>query len=179
MNRALGEAVISDFDGTLARLEVPWQALRETLSVGRIDELWLDADMGRWETVARAEVDAARTASPLPAVMDALSDVRVVTVLTSNDEAAVEMFLDRWPELGAKVRAVVGRRALGGPKTDFHVFSAGYAGCVRAIGATGASDAPIAYIGDMSYELDYARRLGATAFDVKDIQAPSQPPGEG
>ena len=54
-----------------------------------------------------------------------------------------------------------------------------YAGCVRAIGATGASHAPIAYIGDMSYELDYARRLGATAFDVKDIQAPSQPPGEG
>ena len=74
-------------------------------------------DAGR--PVTRAEVDAAKAAPPVPFVMEALDSVPVLAVLTNNDESAVETFLDRWPELRARVRAVVGRRALGGPKTDF------------------------------------------------------------
>ena len=31
----------------------------------------------------------------------------------------------------------------------------------------------------MSYELDYARRLGANVFDVNDLKAASQRPGKG
>jgi phosphoglycolate phosphatase-like HAD superfamily hydrolase len=176
VSNALGEAVIADFDGTLVRLPISWAALRESLSVARIEELWHDPDMRRWETVTRAEVDAARTAPPVPFVLEALHSVPVLAVLTNNDESAVETFLDRWPELRARVRTVVGRRALGGPKTDFAVFSSGYASCLRALEADGA---PVAYVGDMSYELDYARRLGANVFDVNDLKAASQRPGKG
>ena len=62
----------------------------------------------------------------------------------------------------------MGRRALGGPKTDFEVFSSGYAACRDAIGD---QQSEITYVGDMRYELDYARRLGARAFDVKELEA--------
>jgi phosphoglycolate phosphatase-like HAD superfamily hydrolase len=176
VSNALGEAVIADFDGTLVQLPISWSALRESLSVARIEELWHDADMRRWETVTRAEVDAARTAPAVPFVMEALDSVPALAVLTNNDESAVETFLERWPELRARVRAVVGRRALGGPKTDFEVFSSGYASCLRSLEVEGTA---VAYVGDMSYELDYARRLGANVFDVNDLKAASQRPGKG
>ena len=63
------------------------------------------------------------------------------------------------------MRVVVGRRALGGPKTDFEVFSTGYA-ALRPGRRGGTGAAEVTYVGDMRYELDYARRLGASAFDV-------------
>ena len=44
VSAALGDAVVSDFDGTLAKLAIPWPALRETLAVDRIEDLWNDAD---------------------------------------------------------------------------------------------------------------------------------------
>ena len=169
MTPALGTAVVSDFDGTLAQLTIPWQSLRETLAVQRIEELWNDADTGRWAVVTRAEVDAAQLAPPIAHVFEALADVTEIAVLSNNDETAIETFLDRWPPLRERVRAVVGRRALGGPKTDFANFSAGYARCVAAL--TPAVAHTITYIGDMSYELGYARRLGAHAFDVKELEA--------
>jgi phosphoglycolate phosphatase-like HAD superfamily hydrolase len=176
VNEPLGDIVVSDFDGTLAKLIVPWQSLRETLAVERIEDLWKDPDPRRWAAVTRAEVDAAHTASPVPAVMQALESVRTIAVLTSNDETAVETFLGGWPDLRARVRAVIGRRALGGPKTDFTIFSKGYARCVRAASA-GAEGADITYLGDMRYELDYARRLGARALDVTELESAPRGPG--
>ncbi len=169
MTRSLGSAVVSDFDGTLARLDVAWQALRETLSVDRVDDLWSDPGPQRWDAVTRAEVEAARTAAPVPFVMHALSSVPAIAVLTSNDEDAVQTFLDRWPDLRSRVRAVVGRRALGGPKTNFEIFSVGYATCLRAIDAKESSR--ITYIGDSEYELDFARSLGADAYGVSELEA--------
>jgi phosphoglycolate phosphatase-like HAD superfamily hydrolase len=176
VTRSLGVAVVSDFDGTLARLDLAWPALRETLAVARIDDLWQDPDSPRWDAVTRAEVEAARTAAPVPFVMHALSSVPAIAVLTSNDEAAVETFLDRWPDLRSRVRAVVGRRALGGPKTNFEIFSAGYATCLRAIGAKDRSR--IAYIGDSEYELDFARSLGADTYGVSDLEAATRARGK-
>lgn len=167
MTGPLGAAVVSDFDGTLAHLDIAWDALRETLSVARIEDLWADPQTQGWETVTRAEVDAARTAAPVPFVMHALSSVRAIAVLTSNDETAVETFLDRWPDLRSRVRTVVGRRTLAGPKTDFEIFSAGYARCCAAIAAN--DPARIAYLGDRAYELDFARRLGAEPFGVAEL----------
>lgn len=167
MNGTLGAAVVSDFDGTLARLDIAWDALRDQLSVARIEDLWRDPGMQRWETVTRAEVDAARTVAPVPFVMHAFSSVPAIAVLTSNDETAVETFLDRWPELRSKVRTVVGRRTLAGPKTDFEIFSFGYARCCAAI--VSPDDARIAYVGDRAYELEFARRLGAEPFDVTEL----------
>lgn len=175
MNGALGVAVVCDFDGTLTNLEIGWDSLRETLSVDRIDDLWRDRGMQRWAAVTEAEVHAARTASPVPFVMHALRSVPAVAVLTSNDEAAVETFLDRWPDLRSRVRVVVGRRTLGGPKTDFEIFSSGYARCRHAIASPDAGQ--IAYIGDQTYELDFARALGAATFGVRDLDPTTRGPG--
>jgi phosphoglycolate phosphatase-like HAD superfamily hydrolase len=166
---ALGAAAIVDFDGTLATLAIPWQTLRETLAVDRIEDLWNDPDTGRWAVVTRAEVEAAHVASPVPHVFEALAGVTELAVLSNNDESAIETFLERWPPLRERVRAVVGRRALGGPKTNFANFSEGYARCVAAL--TPADTPNVTYIGDMSYELDYARRWGACAYDVKELEA--------
>jgi phosphoglycolate phosphatase-like HAD superfamily hydrolase len=177
MNGALGGAVVSDFDGTLTNLEVGWNSLRETLAVDHIEDLWRDRGMQRWAAVTEAEVEAARTASPVPFVMDALRSVPAVAVLTSNDEAAVETFLDRWPELGSKVRVVVGRRTLGGPKTDFEIFSSGYSRCRDAIASHDTGQ--ISYLGDQTYELDFARTLGAATFGVLDLDPTRPGPGPG
>ena len=165
---ALGDVVVSDFDGTLAKLVIAWQTLRESLGIQRIDDLWHETDLRRWDAVTNAEIEAAAGAEPVASVIEALGSVPVIAVLTSNDEAAVEAFLERWPDLRARVRAIVGRRTLGGPKTDFAVFSSGYAACLDAIGDERRE---VSYIGDMRYELDYARRLGARAFDVKELEA--------
>lgn len=70
---------------------------------------------------------------------------------------------------------VVGRRALGGPKTDFEIFSSGYARCRHAIVSNDAG--PIAYIGDQTYELDFARALGAATFGVRDLDPTVRGPG--
>ena len=171
MTAGLDGAVISDFDGTLALLAVPWPDLRASLSITRIDDLWHDPDAERWEVVTQAEIDAARVAAPVPGIMEALASATTVAVLTSNDEAAVEIFLARWPELAAKIGAIVGRRALAGPKTEFAVFASGYERCLRSVTER---DAGVTYIGDMRYELDFARRLGARAVDVKELEAASR-----
>jgi len=173
---SLGAAVVSDFDGTLAHLGIPWQSLRESLSVARIEELWKDPDMQRWDAVARAEIEAARTASPVPSVVRALGSVPSIAVLTSNDEGAVEVFLDRWPELASRVRVVVGRRALAGPKTDFEIFSSGYAKCLQAIAVP--DPAGTVYVGDQEYELEFARRLGANTLGVHELDDESRGPGK-
>ena len=110
--------------------------------------------------------------------MQALEGVPAIAILTSNDEDAVEAFLDRWPDLRARVRTVVGRRALGGPKTSFEVFSLGYATCLRAVVPPDGAMS-VTYVGDMDYELAYARQLGATAVDVRRLDAPARPGGEG
>jgi phosphoglycolate phosphatase-like HAD superfamily hydrolase len=172
----LGGAVVSDFDGTLAVLEISWPRLRERLAVARIEELWKDPDMQRWDTVAEAEIEAARAASPVPSVVRALESVADIAVLTSNDEVAVAAFLERWPELRSRVRVVVGRRTLAGPKTDFEIFSAGYAKCLHAI--SGPGPAPVTYIGDQDYELDFARRLGADAVGVRELESAAGRPGK-
>jgi len=168
--------VVSDFDGTLANLDIAWSVLRETLSVARIEELWKDPDMQRWEAVAAAEIEAARTAAPVSFVVKALDSVPDIAVLTSNDEAAVEVFLERWPALASRVRTIVGRRALAGPKTEFEIFAAGYARCVRAIAADDGAD--ITYLGDQQYELDYARQLGAHTFGVSELEDAARESGK-
>ena len=162
---AISSAVITDFDGTLAMLGVPWDALREALAVERIADLWRETDRQRWETVTRAEIEAARTALPVARVIRALDSVAAIAILSNNDEDAIRVFLKRFPPLCSRVRHVVGRRALNGPKTDFVVFSEGFDACKRALTVQ-----DVTYIGDMTYELEFARSLGARAIDVKALE---------
>jgi phosphoglycolate phosphatase-like HAD superfamily hydrolase len=166
----LGPAPVVDFDGTVARLEVAWAALREAAGVRRIDELWARGAPDAWADVTRAEEAAATVAAPVTAIITHLEAARAVAVLTSNAEASVAAFLARFPAVGRRVVAVVGRETLGGPKTDFDVYARGYQRCVDAT-ASARGDGPVVYVGDMEYELEFARRLGATAIAVSTLES--------
>lgn len=171
MSSMLGPAPIVDFDGTLARLDVPWAELRASLGVERIDDLWALDTPSAWNIITSAERDAAAASDPVDEVVQLLENATTVAVLTSNAEDAVHTFLARFPALRAKIAIVVGRETLSGPKTNFETFSTGYGTCVRATAV--ARDAqPVVYVGDMEYELAFARRLGALTFDVHALERP-------
>jgi phosphoglycolate phosphatase-like HAD superfamily hydrolase len=164
-----GPAPVLDFDGTLARLVIPWASLRAELGVGRIDELWDRPSAASWAAVERAEVLAAKSAEPVEAVVARCSSADAIAVLTSNSERAVRCFLARFTALEQKVRCVVGRETLAGPKSAFEVFARGFATCVDET-ADARGDGPVVYVGDMDYEIDFARALGAHAIPVRDIE---------
>lgn len=165
MSPSLGPAPILDFDGTIARLRVDWQALREQLGVQRIDDLWAAGQQNLWEIVRKAEDHGAATAEPCSSVVAALTSAETIAVLTSNAESSVAAFMHRFPDLAARVRLVVGRKQLGGPKTNFEVFARGFERCVEATAVERGGD-DVVYVGDMQYELDFAGRLGAIAINV-------------
>jgi phosphoglycolate phosphatase-like HAD superfamily hydrolase len=159
-----GRDLILDFDGTLARLDVAWDDLRRKLGVRRIDDLWGSARDPFWAEVTAAEVAAARRAVPIPAVSHLLRATDRFAILTSNSAEAVGAFLERFPELQSRVAVVVGREALGGPKTEFDVFERGFRACLATLGTDRTT-----YIGDRPYELEFARRLGAEAVGVASL----------
>lgn len=90
--------------------------------------------------------------------------VLAFAVLTNNAETAVSRFLERQSLLD-RVVAIVGRETLAGPKRDFRVFEEGLHRCTQAT-CDARNGESVVYVGDMDYELDYARRLGASAFHV-------------
>ena len=166
----LGPAPVVDFDGTLARLELPWAKLRRAVGVSEtIDELWSRPGPGAWDTVTDAEVAAARLAEPVMAVVSPLEAAESVAVLTSNSEHAVRAFLDRFDRLARVVSLVVGRETLAGPKKDFDVFARGFARCVAAT-ADARGGGEVVYVGDAEYELGFARDLGARALSVEELE---------
>ena len=115
-----------------------------------------------------AEISAAKVSPVVAPVMEALAGVSAFAVLTDNSSAAVEAFLRRYPSVARRCALLAGREALDGPKTDFSRFRSGFSQCV---GATGPyrEDGPIVYVGDSTYELVFARRLGAATIDVATI----------
>jgi phosphoglycolate phosphatase-like HAD superfamily hydrolase len=161
----LGLAPVLDFDGTLADLEVDWVELRRSLKVDRIDDLWYRS--GGWDTVTAAEIEAATVASPVIPV-ELLSTVSCFSVVTSNAASAVHRFVDRFPVLKQRLSIVVGREELGGPKTEFKRFELGVQRCLEATDQQ-RTESPSTYVGDSDYELDFARRLGMRAVDVRDL----------
>ena len=164
----LGPAPVVDFDGTVARLEIPWDGLRAALGVARIDDLWREDDPIRWEPVTAAELNAAARARLVPETMDCLLEAESVAILTSNGEAAVRRFLRRYPTLESRVAVVVGRETLRGPKSDLARFTRGFDLCV-ASNVASRGDGPVVYAGDSAYELDFAKKLGATTFHVDEL----------
>jgi phosphoglycolate phosphatase-like HAD superfamily hydrolase len=157
--------LISDFDGTIARLDLDWADLRRRCEVRSIGELWNGPASG-WEPITRAEVRAARIARPVQHVLDLIEGFGEVAVLTNNSELSVAAFLEPRRELAAMVRCTVGRETLGAPKNDFPVFLGGVEMCAAALGvAEGFSSC--CYIGDQDYELDFARHLGMDVVDAR------------
>lgn len=163
----IGLAPVLDFDGTLARLDVDWVGLRRSLKVERIDDLWSRNDTD-WNAVVVAEVSAAETAEAVAPVVAILSAVRCFAILTSNDSEAVRRFVSRYPELENRLTVVIGRRELGGPKTDFNRFEVGVRQCLAANNLLSDGEQTV-YVGDSKYELEFAHRLGLKAVDVEDL----------
>ena len=168
----LGRAPVIDFDGTLARLAVPWSSVRVAVDVDRIDDLWGRRDQRGWSVVRAAELEAASSAEPVTATFEALAHTVAFAVLTSNSEDAVQRFLARFPTLLSRAAIVVGRERLGGPKTSFEVFSRGFAACRRGTAASRGHE-PLVYLGDSEFELEFARRLGAVSRHVVELGATS------
>jgi phosphoglycolate phosphatase-like HAD superfamily hydrolase len=164
----LGPAPIVDFDGTLAVLPIDWAALRARLDVRAVDDLWVRGDPGAWEAVTAVEIAAAEVAAPHPAVHAQLAQVKGFAVLSANSELAVHTFLGRNPSLARACRLVVGREALGGPKSNPANFRVGFELC-RAATAEDRGDGPVVYVGDAVYEIELARRLGALAISVVEL----------
>jgi phosphoglycolate phosphatase-like HAD superfamily hydrolase len=169
MNSILGPAPIIDFDGTLARLDVPWDGVRAELRVARVEDLWKHPGTGAWRLVNRAEVEAARVADVVPETRDALAHSSSFAILSSNGEAAVWRFLERFTDLTSRVQLVVGRETLAGPKSDFEVFARGFRVCVEATAAA-RDRSSIVYVGDADFELEFARRLGARPIHVEELR---------
>ncbi|MGH9012883.1 MAG: HAD family hydrolase [Acidimicrobiia bacterium] len=165
----LGPGPVVDFDGTLTTLGVSWSDLRARLDVGHIDELWDRGGDDGWAEVTQAELEAAATAGPAGPVFEALEQAEAVAVLTGNAEASVWRFLGRFDALRARIAVVVGRETLAGPKRDYGVFARGFRRCVEATKAVRSPGEPVVYVGDLPYELEFARRLGAHAIDVTQI----------
>ena len=159
-----GTSLVSDFDGTLAVLEVDWDELRRELGVLRIQDLWELGHPG-WDRVTEAEVVAARSAAPVPGGLTVALSYESLAVLTNNSERAVEVFLERMPMLANRVVAVMGRESLRGPKNDRAVFLQAMERLGSILGPTGAAT----YMGDQDYELDYAKGLVAEVVDVRQL----------
>jgi phosphoglycolate phosphatase-like HAD superfamily hydrolase len=93
-------------------------------------------------------------------------------VLTNNSEDAVAHFLTKFTSLESRVAVIVGRETLAGPKHDYDVFQRGFTRCVTATAAV-RGDEDVVYVGDADWELDFARRLGAQAIDVRKLNTGS------
>jgi len=168
----LGPAPILDFDGTVARLQVDWERLRQQLGTERISDLW-SRPTSAWDAVTTAEVHAAATASIVEPIHGLLVEVESFAVLTNNSSTAVQTFFDRFPHLKSRLVVIVGREELGGPKTDFAIFRSGIDRCVAATAAARGGEVGL-YVGDAEYELAFAERLGLRAICVTDFEAVAQ-----
>jgi phosphoglycolate phosphatase-like HAD superfamily hydrolase len=163
---SLGVAPIVDFDGTMAALAIDWESLRRELGVGSILELWDDYRNPQWATVATAEIAAAAAAKPIMATLDALGAAAKFVVVTDNDEGAVETFLARYPELGDKALAILGRRFNGGPKRDGERFTRAFRAAETLVTDSVSGLDRVVYCGDQEYEIAYATSLGARVVRV-------------
>jgi phosphoglycolate phosphatase-like HAD superfamily hydrolase len=168
----LGPAPIVDFDGTLACLPVSWDDLRTRLDVDRVGQLWDSENPEAWSIVRDAEIEAAGHATPFEPVRANLERASTFAVLTSNSEDAVAHFFTRFTSLEPRVAVIVGRETLAGPKHHYDVFEPGFTKCVMAT-APARGDGAVVYVGDADWELDFARRLGAHAINVRELNTGS------
>ncbi len=159
--------LVSDFDGTITRLDIDWQALRERLGVRSVRQLWDGAD--GWSIVTEVETEAASRAAVRTAVVSLFDDEPALAVLTNNSEHAVAAFLERHPELCERVVAVVGRESLKAPKEDPEAFARGLRTCMAELAHTGAAD-ELWYVGDQDYELELAQMHGARVTDARQVE---------
>lgn len=156
---AASPVIIADFDQTICRLAVDWEALRRRLDIERLGVLWELDDPARWALVTEAEVAAASVSVPVDAVTAELVARDGFAVMSNNSADAVAVFLRRYPPLESRCRLVVAREQLQGPKEDGARFAKAFARCLDALAAD--SPAAVEYLGDQNYELVLAAGCGA------------------
>ena len=161
----LGPSTISDFDGTLINLDIDWAQLRNQLGINSLVELWTESP-DRWDLVTRAEVIAAGSSTFVTTVISEFHQVEELAILTDNSIHAVDAALERLPWLKERVASVVGREVLLGSKQDPAIFTKGFELATSSLSLSSNESFPT-YVGDSAYELEYARKLGATVFGVR------------
>lgn len=161
------DAIVYDLDGTLVRLDVDWEAVREAtaavladrgVEVGEAD-VWAirerAADHGALDAVdaaiAEFERDGARSAARL-ALSDDLPHAVPVGVCSLNDESACRIALEAHG-LDAHVDAVVGRGTVGTVKPDPEPL-------LYALAQLGVAPGDALFVGDSETDRVAADRAG-------------------
>lgn len=168
--------LVTDFDATLTHLAVDWAGLRARLRVRTMAELWRRPDVRAFDIVAAAERDGARAGQDNAAALRFVRGFTRFAVLTDNSKTAVDVFLERHPDLRKRCAAVVGRETLGAPKRERAAFGRGMRICIDALGDPRVPT--VTFLGDAAYELALAAELGLAVIDVASLPVvPAAAPG--
>ncbi|MBD35942.1 MAG: hypothetical protein CL512_04160 [Actinobacteria bacterium] len=158
---------ISDFDETILKLDIDWNALREKLKVNKISDLWQNSNSEKsWLLIQEVELAAARTGKFLSHTVDLLESANSFAILTNNSESAVKAALSRSSRLNERCSIIVGRETLEGPKQDQERFAKGFSKCLESL-SLNKKNSSIYYLGDQDYELEFARSLRAQPIRVQ------------
>lgn len=168
--------VISDFDGTITKLEVDWVNLRKSLGVDSIDRLLAYGESPSWSTLTNAELMSVTALWASGDVMNAIENAKAFSVLTNNSEKTVQRFFEIQDSVSVKPATVVGRESINGSKTNFHNFRSGIERCLNTMACEDGDE--IWYIGDSIYEIEFASKLGLSSYKVKQDGMLSQFQGE-
>lgn len=161
---------IFDFDGTLMRLDVNWSEIRNDLGIDSVEEIWSHSEeqqLKEWEKISCAELEAFGRSKAIASTSALLPDLNNFGVLTNNCEEVVAKFLVSVGINPSKV-PIVGRNWLRTSKKNFERFSQG----VAQIALTSSYpenffNLNLGYLGDSTYELDYALELGFQSYLVE------------
>lgn len=156
--------VISDFDGTITNLDVDWPALRNRFSVSSIEEVLNNHSPEKWDVIRHAEVDAAHKSTPVYPTLDILNNCENYVILTNNDADAAGVFLDNFRTEIKFPLAIIDRNVLGGSKKQFKLFNEAVLGCLLTFEISDFST--VTYVGDATYELEYAKNIGLDTLRV-------------
>lgn len=160
---------IFDFDGTLMRLDVNWSEIRNDLGIVSVEEIWSHSEeqqLKEWEKISSAELEAFGRSKAIASTSALLPDIKF-GVLTNNCEEVVANFL---VSVGINPNDVpiIGRNWLRTSKKNFERFSQ----AVAQIASTTSNpenffNLNLGYLGDSTYELDYALELGFQSYLVE------------
>lgn len=161
--------VVFDFDGTLIRLNVNWSLIRDELGLRSIEDIWRrphSVQSKEWRKVSDAEIEALTSSNAILSTMSLLPLVRF-GILTNNCEEVVNRFLEDIGMNSAMI-PVVGRDWLGKSKKDLERFRQAIDHIVpKEMPAGQLLNESFGYLGDSTYELDFAFELGFKTYRVE------------
>jgi phosphoglycolate phosphatase-like HAD superfamily hydrolase len=161
---------IFDFDGTLTNLQVDWTELRRLLSISRISEIWTFSNSRLSEAMrVIAEFECSGLTNELILERGKIESLERFSVLTNNSEKTVKMFFDSL-NLGLDSSKllptqIVGRETLLDQKENENTFIRGVQIALESMEVSVRSEC--LYIGDQTYELDFAKKSGLSAVSIE------------